>query len=648
MVPSNAYITQIRLHGDRLLLCVVAALLLVSLALAPLHDTWRAVFTVGVPSTAVVAWLVRTQPAALVTRCAIAAALMILSALQIHQTHMVEAHFGVIAALAFLLFYRDWIPIVVAAPMISLHHVAFYFMQHRGQPVWVLPPDSGFGMVLVHAAYVMAESALLVFMAIRLRAEIEAVGCDPRELARVSQELARGNVAVEVPTEGAALSSLANAMAVMRDELRQTVHGTGAVLEAVAAGDLSRRVDIKASGEFYRLRDHVNRTVEFLASFARSQHELVQRANAGDFGGRCETVGLAGFQLEMAKGLNQLVMSVESFVDEFGEVQNAVARGDLTKPISRDYPGRLEDLRRDTNRTSEQLAGIVERIRGSADAIGMASAEVAQGSADLSARTEQQGTALQKTVSAIEQLSSAVRSNAQHTATADDLAQAASKTAAMGGMAVVNVISTMEGISASSGKIADIIGVIQDIAFQTNLLALNAAVEAARAGEQGRGFAVVAAEVRMLAERSATAAKEIKELITSNVNRIGSGVKLVAEAGKTMQEIVHSIDRVTKLVGGIAIASREQSSGIDAVNQAVSQMDKATRQNAALVEEAAAAAQTMAGEAQTLREGVSLFKVNKSVEPGSNTGPDRFSAQKCDDWTAGRVYRKSTGKAAGR
>lgn len=622
MLPNKAYITQIRLHGDRMLLCVVAALLLVSFALAPLHDTLLAVLSIGVPASVVVAWLVKTQPAALVTRCAIGAALMILSALQIDQTHMVEAHFGVIAALACLLVYRDWIPIVVAAPMISLHHVAFYFMQHRGQPVWVLPAESGFGVVLVHAAYVSAESALLIFMAIRLRSEIEAVGCDPRELARVSQELARGNVAVEVPTEGAASGSLACAMAVMRNELRETVRCTSGVLEAVAAGDLSGRVDVKASGEFYRLRDHVNRTVEFLASFARRQHELVQRANAGDFGGRCETAGLAGFQLEMAKGLNQLVMSVESFIDEFGDVQNAVARGDLTKPISRNYPGRLEDLRRDTNRTSERLAGIVERIRSSADDIGLASTEIAQGSSDLAARTEEQRMALQKTVSAIEQLSSAVRSNAQHTATADDLAQAASKTAAMGGTAVVNVISTMEEISASSGKIADIIGVIQNIAFQTNLLALNAAVEAARAGQEGRGFAVVATEVRMLAVRSATAAKEIKELITSNVDRIDSGVKRVAEAGTTMQEIVRSIDRVTKLVGEIATASREQSSGIDAVTQAVWQMNETTRQNAAVVEAAAAAAQTMAGEAQTLREGVSLFKVNKPVESPSVGGPD--------------------------
>jgi methyl-accepting chemotaxis protein len=617
MARVNTYLTEIRERGDRLMTWIVAGLLVGSFALAPLHHTWKEVLIIGVPTAALVAWLVITRPAELVTRCAIALALMVFCALQIHQTHMVEAHFGVIAALGFLLVYRDWVPIVVAAGPIALQHVAFYFMQHAGARVWVLPSESGFGTVLVHAVYVVLETVLLVVMSVRLRAEIEAVGSDPRELARVAQELARGNVAVAVHAEGARHDSLACAMTTMRDELQRAVQGAGEVLEAVAGGDLSRRVDLSASGEFRRLSEHVNRTVEFLATFTRKQGDVIRLANAGDFSGRCETGALRGYQLEMATGLNQLVAAIESFVCEFGAVQNALARCDLTKPISRPYPGRLEELRCDTNRTLQQLARTVERIRGSADAIAVASDEVARGSTNLSARTEEQSEALRNTATAVAQLSNAVRSGAEHITTASELAQTASQTAAAGGTIVADVVSTMEGINASSDKIADIIGVIQDIAFQTNLLALNAAVEAARAGEQGRGFAVVAAEVRSLAGRSATAAKEIKTLITSSVERIAGGVTLVGQAGETMREIVRSTDRVTKLVSEIASASQQQSAEIEAVNQAVARIDAVTQENSALVEEAAAAAQSMASEGQTLRESVSLFKVAKCDEGGS-------------------------------
>ncbi|MDB6007874.1 MAG: methyl-accepting chemotaxis protein [Gammaproteobacteria bacterium] len=613
MSTSQTYLSQIRQSGDRMLLCVVGVLLVMALALAPLYDTWTEALVIGLPTAAVVAWLVASHPGGLVTRCTIAAALMIFTALHIHQVHgMIEMHFGVFVLLAFLLFYRDWVPLVVAVAIVAVHHFAFDFMQRSGAAVWVFAANTGFSVVLIHAAYAIFETALLVVMAVRLRAEVEAVGCEPGELARISQELARGNVDVKVPTEGATAGSLALAMAAMRDELHSAVRGAGEVLEAVAAGDLSRRAKFETSGEFARLNSHVNKTVDFLASFSGKQNQLIQRANAGDFGGRCEIAGLAGYQLEMTNGLNQLVGSVESFVKDFGEVQGALARGDLTRPISKTYMGRLDELRRDTNRTAEQLAKIVGRIRLSSDAIADGSAEIARGNLDLSARTEEQASALQQTVTSMKELTGAVTNNAEHASKANELSLVASEIAGKGGQVVAEVITTMHGISASSGKISDIIGVIQDIAFQTNLLALNAAVEAARAGEQGRGFAVVAQEVRALAGRSATAAKEIEGLISDSVRRVDSGAKLVQRAGETMGDIVSSIGRVTTLVGEIASLSREQATGINGVSRAISQMDQVTQQNAALVEEAAAAAERMSSEARSLRESVMVFKLADS------------------------------------
>ncbi len=289
-----------------------------------------------------------------------------------------------------------------------------------------------------------------------------------------------------------------------------------------------------------------------------------------------------------------------------------VAAGDLTGRIevtSKDETGRLLQALKDMN---ANLVNIVGEVRSSTEAIGSGTKQIATGNADLSQRTEEQASSLEETASSMEELTSTVKQNAENAKQANQLAQGASAVAVKGGDVVNEVVGTMSSINESSKKIVDIIGVIDGIAFQTNILALNAAVEAARAGEQGRGFAVVASEVRNLAQRSAAAAKEIKALIGDSVDKVGAGTRLVDEAGKTMQEIVASVKRVTDIMAEITAASQEQSAGIEQVNQAITQMDEVTQQNAALVEEAAAAAESLDEQARNLAEAVAVFTVDKA------------------------------------
>jgi methyl-accepting chemotaxis protein len=263
------------------------------------------------------------------------------------------------------------------------------------------------------------------------------------------------------------------------------------------------------------------------------------------------------------------------------------------------------------------LMSVVSNVRANSESVATASAQIAQGNQDLSQRTEEQASALQETAASMEQLSSTVKQNADNARQANQLAQGATGVAVKGGEVVSQVVTTMKGINDSSKKIADIISVIDGIAFQTNILALNAAVEAARAGEQGRGFAVVASEVRNLAGRSAEAAKEIKQLITASVERVEHGTALVDQAGETMTEVVGAIQRVTDIMGEISAASIEQSAGVSQVGEAVSQMDQVTQQNAALVEESAAAAESLKSQARALVQAVAFFNLDvQTAAPG--------------------------------
>ncbi|MFS7361679.1 methyl-accepting chemotaxis protein [Rahnella inusitata] len=295
------------------------------------------------------------------------------------------------------------------------------------------------------------------------------------------------------------------------------------------------------------------------------------------------------------------------------QVAESVAAGDLTTEIrvtSSDETGQLMQGLKNMN---ENLLRIVTEVRSGTQAISSASSQIAAGNLDLSSRTEEQASSLEETASAMEQITATVKQNAENARQANQLAAQASRVAVEGGEVVGQVVSTMEGINVSSRKIVDIISVIDGIAFQTNILALNAAVEAARAGEQGRGFAVVASEVRNLAQRSASAAKEIKVLIDDSVSKVDNGTQLVAKAGATMAEVVSSVKNVTDIVGEISIASHEQSTGIEEINKAITQMDEVTQQNAALVQEASSAAYSLNEQAERLAESISIFKVSAAA-----------------------------------
>ncbi|ALT75955.1 methyl-accepting chemotaxis protein [Paucibacter sp. KCTC 42545] len=311
-----------------------------------------------------------------------------------------------------------------------------------------------------------------------------------------------------------------------------------------------------------------------------------------------------------------LIRAITRPLSQAQEATERVAAGDLSQPISFSGNDEIAQLLQGMQRMQQSLIATVGSVRMGADSVATASAEIAQGNADLSSRTEEQASSLEETSATMEQLQATVRQNSE----------SASQVARDGGQVVGEVVSTMRGIETSSTRISDIISVIDGIAFQTNILALNAAVEAARAGEQGRGFAVVAAEVRTLAQRSAAASKEIKGLITSSVEQVQSGTQLVDKAGQTIQDIVSSVQKLADIVGEISSASREQSLGISQVGEAISQLDRATQQNAALVEESAAASESLRNQAQTLVGAVSSFKLDAHARTSQPAAAARASS----------------------
>ncbi len=355
------------------------------------------------------------------------------------------------------------------------------------------------------------------------------------------------------------------------------------------------------------VQEWCNRTDE--VAIEQEVATIIEAATAGNLSKRVSTEDKQGFFAQISQGLNELLSISEDVIGETGKTLEALAHGKLDRRIERDYLGVFEKLKDDANATVDKLVEVLSTINHSAITVASGAEEIAQGNADLSQRTEAQAASLEETAASMDEMTSTVKQSEENAKEAARLADDARTKATQGGAVVERAVSAMSEINQSSKRISDIIGVIDEIAFQTNLLALNAAVEAARAGEQGRGFAVVAGEVRNLAQRSAAAAKEIKDLINDSVGKVQDGTQLVNESGTTLAEIVSAVERVTSMIAEISVAATEQSTGIEQVNKAVSEMDEMTQQNAALVEQASAAGESMSEQAQEMRRQLRFFNL---------------------------------------
>lgn len=346
----------------------------------------------------------------------------------------------------------------------------------------------------------------------------------------------------------------------------------------------------------------------------KEMDDIIAAANEGVLDDRIPLQGKTGFFKQLSEGLNTLLDKTSSFVEDISRLFESMSEGDLTSTISNDYSGRFGTIKTNANNSIAKLNQVLLRIQQAAATVQSSANEVAQGSDDLSQRTESQASSLEETASSMEEINATVKQTSDNASQANSLATEAKSKAEAGGEVVQQAVGAMSEILDSSNKINDIIGVIDEIAFQTNLLALNAAVEAARAGEQGRGFAVVAGEVRTLSQRSASAAKEIKDLIRDSVSKVESGSTLVNQSGETLTDIVNSVEKVALMINDVTNAAMEQNSGIGQINQAITQMDSMTQQNAALVEETSAASRSMSEEANNMNSMISFFRLSGSAQ----------------------------------
>lgn len=608
--PSQALNTERilqpqRAAADRIMLGMMVFLTLICLVVGGYTNTLPLSLAVALPALLVPLAIYRAAPGSLASRLAIACALMIYSALTIQQTQgMTETHFGIFTLLAFLLYYRDWRPIVMAAGLIAVHHVAFGALQYLGTGVvYVLDGQVHIGLIVLHAAYVVFEAGVLIFMASILQRE----AVESAMVAELAGHISEGDFSSRGVELSQARFPLLHKVSKMQQSLQATLQDIVGVMTAVAQGHLDRRVTVEARGDLGALKDNINQSIQVQQAVFQDITQVMQGVAQGDFGRRV-TAEARGELDGLKQSINQSMATQQTVFQDITHVMQGVAGGNLMRRVSAQAQGELEALKNNINQSLDALRGAMTTIHQNARQVAAASGEASNAIGQISDGARQQTDAIGQVSGAVRQTVTSVAEVSSNTELASQKSRQ-SFSLVRGSMDKMQaMVTVVNNIAANSEKINKITDVIEKIANKTNLLSLNAAIEAARAGEHGKGFAVVADEVGKLALNSAESSQEIAVLVRQAVEEANSAVKAVMEVSQDMASIEQETQATDQMLQRITSALEEQSAAVEQINANLNNLDQIARSNAAASEEIAATVMELSRIADATRREVQKFE----------------------------------------
>jgi methyl-accepting chemotaxis protein len=594
-----------RAAADRIMLSMMVFLLAVTLAVGWATDSLSLSLLVGLPALLVPAAIYRMAPGSLASRLAIAFALMVFSALTIQQTQgMIESHFGIFTLLAFLLYYRDWRPIVAAAGLIAVHHVGFGYLQAvNAGGVTLLPGQVHLTVIAIHAGYVVFEAAVLIFMATILKRE----ALESALVAELSSQISEGDFSARGPAVNGAEFPLLHKVSLMQTSLQSALKDIIGVMTAVAQGHLDRRVTVEARGDLGALKENINQSIHIQQAVFQDITHVMQGVAQGDFAMRV-TAEAKGELDTLKQNINQSMSAQQTVFQDIRQVMQGLAQGNLQRRVSAQALGDLNELKDNINQSLDALHAAMTTIHQNARQVAAASGEASNAIGQISDGARHQTDAISQVSIAVRQTVTSVTEVSENTEVASQKSRQ-SFTLVRGSMLKMDeMVKVVNNIAANSEKINKITEVIEKIANKTNLLSLNAAIEAARAGEHGKGFAVVADEVGKLALNSAESSQEIAALVRQAVEEANSAVKAVMDVSQDMSGIERETQATDQMLQRIASALVQQSSAVEQINVNLNNLDQIARSNAAASEEIAATVVELSKIADATRREVQRFE----------------------------------------
>ncbi|ALK88962.1 methyl-accepting chemotaxis protein [Limnohabitans sp. 63ED37-2] len=593
-----------RAAADRIMLSMMVFLLAVTFGIGWFTNTTSLSMLVGLPALLVPWAIYKMTPGSLASRLAIACALMVFSALSIQQTQgMVESHFGIFTLLAFLLYYRDWRPIVAAAGLIAVHHLGFGYLQTLNSGITLLPGQAHLTIILVHAAYVVFEAAVLIFMATILKRE----ALESALVAELSGQISEGDFSARGPSVDAQELPLLFKVAQMQKSLQSTLQDIIGVMTAVAQGHLDRRVTVEAKGDLGALKENINQSIHVQQSVFQDITQVMQGVAEGNFAMRV-TAQAHGELNTLKQNINQSMAAQQTVFQDIRQVMQALAQGNLQHRVTAQALGDLNELKDNINQSLDALREAMTTIHLNARQVAAASGEASNAIGQISDGARHQTDAISQVANAVRQTVTSVSEVSENTEIASQKSRQ-SFTLVRGSMVKMEeMVKVVSNIATNSEKINKITEVIEKIANKTNLLSLNAAIEAARAGEHGKGFAVVADEVGKLALNSAESSQEIAALVKQAVEEARSAVTAVMEVSEDMSGIERETQATDQMLQRIATALVEQSSAVEQINVNLNNLDQIARSNAAASEEIAATVIELSKIADATRHEVQRFE----------------------------------------